>query len=463
MSRRTARPVFVLKPLVIGLLALHGPAVLAEEVPTAAPVVTPVVAPVAAQTPAQAQAQSQATATESTVLEPVEVESAAADEALPQVSSPKYTAPLRDTPQSVQVIPKRIIEEQGQLTLRDMLGNVPGITLGAAEGGNGFGDNITLRGARIENDIQVDGIRDSAQTARVDPFNLEQLEITKGASSVYSGGGAVAGAINMVSKTAKKDEFVKLGAGVGTDNYYRATVDANTMLGDTTALRVNVMTHENDTPDRDHVWAKRWGIATSLAFGLGTDTRFSLNYLHQDNERVPDRGILWRRASNPGVGAPVPVDRSTYFGWSNTDRETAVIDTLTALLEKDINDSLSLRNATRFAKTENYSNSATMNGLVCIGGVPFNATGTCPTAGDTFSISTNIGNVRDDETAILANVTDLTWNFSTGGVGHTLVTGLSVSVEDFERTSRQPRNLDGSAFTPADDLVNRPVRDLHNP
>src|SRR5690606_20967816 len=102
---------------------------------------------------------------------------------------------------------------------------------------------ITLRGNRVENDIQVDGIHDSAQTARVDPFNLEQLEVTKGASSAYSGSGAVSGTINMVSKSAREEEFARISGGVGTDNYFRTTLDANHRLNDTTALRGNLMAH----------------------------------------------------------------------------------------------------------------------------------------------------------------------------------------------------------------------------
>lgn len=432
---------FTRSPLVLSLIALHGSPVLADEAAPATPV--PAVVPV----PSAIQSLEAVTVT-------AEADN---DYKVDHASSPKYTAPLRDTPQSVQVVPKRVIEEQGQLTLREILSNVPGITFGAAEGGNGFGDNITLRGSRIDNDIQVDGIRDSAQTARVDPFNLEQLEVVKGASSVYSGAGAVSGTVNMVSKTAKADDFVRLGAGVGTDEYYRATVDANRALSDTAALRLNVMAHRNESPDRDEVSASRWGIAPSLALGLGTDLRLTVNYVHQENERIPDRGILWRRATG-GVGEPVPVDKSTYFGWSNTDREEAVVDALTAVIEHDISRQTSVRNTTRLARTENLSSLATMNGLVCIDGVPFNATGTCPVAGgNTFSMTGVPGNIRDDLTDVVANITDVTWKFSTAGMAHTLVTGFALTEEDFERDGWQARTLANGA------LPTEVVRDLFDP
>lgn len=452
---------FKYTPLALSLLALHMPA-LAEETGTPA-TPSPLAAPASAEAPAQELGEITVKARAENAYK---VEKAA---------SPKYTAPLRDTPQTVQVVPKRVIEEQGQLTLRDMLSNVPGITFGAAEGGNGFGDNITLRGVSISNDIQLDGIRDSAQTARVDPFNLEQLEVVKGASSVYSGGGAVAGTVNMVSKTAQADDFVKLTGGVGTDNYYRTTIDANKQLNDTTAARVNFMMHKNDSPGRDEVWFERWGVAPSLAFGLGTDARLTLSYIHQDSKRVPDRGVPWRRQSVPATqpsipGAPAPVDKSTYFGWSNIDREEAVVDAFTAVFESDVNDLLKLRNTTRLARTENYSTFAKIAGLICIDGVRFNPTTTgsspdpvaCPAtvpggSNSTLSKTEGPANVRDDVTQVFANTTDLTWAFNTASVEHALVTGFSLSRENFERVGLQAR-------TPANGALTLPVVvDLNNP
>lgn len=394
-------------------------------------------------------------------------------------ASVKYTAPLVDTPQTVQIITSKAIEDQNQLSLRQMLSNVPGITFGAAEGGNGFGDNITFRGSRIDSDIQLDGIRDSAQTARSDPFNLEQLEVTKGASSVYSGSGAVTGTINQISKTAKADDFTKMTVGTGTDKYFRVTADANRKINETTAARLNLMTHKNDSPDRDEVWAERWGIAPSVTFGLGTDLRTTLSYLHQENERVPDRGILWRRpgladtTNGLGDGDPVPgVDRDTYFGLKNVDREDTKVDVFTATIEKDLSSSLKVRNVTRQATNKNESTIATLNGLVCLDGVRFNPALTdpaeCPTppagAENTWTISGNSlipGNLRDDKTTITANVTDLTWNVNTGPIEHTFVFGVSLTREEFERDQKQARNADGSVIPTA--VENNVTIDLDDP
>src|SRR3546814_11596017 len=92
---------------------------------------------------------------------------------------------------------------------------IPGITFGAGEGGGGYGDSINLRGYSASNDITVDGVRDSAQYSRTDPFNLQQLEVYNGAHSVYNGSGSVGRTINLVQKPPQATDLPVLEAGVG--------------------------------------------------------------------------------------------------------------------------------------------------------------------------------------------------------------------------------------------------------
>ena len=108
------------------------------------------------------------------------------------LASPRYTEPLRDLPQTITVIPKDVIAQQGATSLTDVLRNVPGLTITAGEGGTPAGDNLTLRGNSARNDIFVDGVRDLNPQTR-DPFNLEQVEVTKGPTSAVSGRGSAGG------------------------------------------------------------------------------------------------------------------------------------------------------------------------------------------------------------------------------------------------------------------------------
>ena len=169
--------------------------------------------------------------------------------------SPKYVRPLLDTPQTITVIGNQTIQKQNLLTLRDVLSTVPGITFGAGEGGGGYGDSINLRGQSANTDISIDGVRDSAQYSRTDPFNLEQVEVTNGANSVFGGSGAIGGNINLVTKRPKTDSETLVQGGIGTSDYYRATIDSNVRVNEQIAVRLNAMYHENDVARRDVIRA----------------------------------------------------------------------------------------------------------------------------------------------------------------------------------------------------------------
>ncbi len=106
--------------------------------------------------------------------------------------------PVRDIPQSVTVINSTLMQAQGATSLADALRNVPGITMGAAEGGS-IGNNFNLRGFSARTDIYLDGMRDRGQVYR-DVFSLDAVEVLQGPSSMLFGRGSTGGIINQVSK-----------------------------------------------------------------------------------------------------------------------------------------------------------------------------------------------------------------------------------------------------------------------
>lgn len=128
-------------------------------------------------------------------LAPVEVEGEDSPYQPDAAQSPKMTAPLLDTPRSVQVVPKQVMSDQSASSLQDVLQNSPGITFAAGEGGRAGGDLPVIRGQNAASSLFLDGMRDASMQAR-DTFNLEQVEIIKGPDSVYSGRGGAGGSIN---------------------------------------------------------------------------------------------------------------------------------------------------------------------------------------------------------------------------------------------------------------------------
>ncbi|HEY6399762.1 MAG TPA: TonB-dependent receptor plug domain-containing protein, partial [Blastocatellia bacterium] len=207
-------------------------------------------------------------------------------------SSPKYTEPLRDTPQTITIIPKSVIEEQGATTLRDVLRNVPGLTMTAGEGGAPAGDNLTLRGFSARNDIFIDGTRDLGAQSR-DPFNLEQVEVVKGPGSSFTGRGSAGGSINLVSKAPTINRFFAGTISGGSDTTKRFTGDLNLPINDRMAFRLNLLAHDSGIAGRDVVENQRWGVAPSFMYGLGARTRLTLSYYYLGQDNISDYGIPW--------------------------------------------------------------------------------------------------------------------------------------------------------------------------
>lgn len=384
-----------------------------------------------------------------------------------KAASPKYTQPLLDTPQTVTQIPTEVIEGQNLHALRDILATLPGITFGAGEGGGGYGDSINLRGFSANNDITVDGIRDSAQYTRSDTFNLETVEVVNGANSVNSGAGAVGGTINLVSKVANDQNFTRAQLGAGTDSYGRAAVDSNTTFGENSAFRINAMFHRNDVPGRDVEENERWGIAPSVAFGLGTDTTLSLSYLHQEDDNIPQYGVPYFPAF---AGGPLPgVDPSTYFGYRNVDTQEIEVDAFTAKIDHSFSENFSVTNVTRQSTTTqwavvnppqgNWCTDAGFNpqtGGPCIYGTAPNQTTLDP---GQYQPSGPRGTARDTENQIAINQTDFLVDFNTGGIEHNLVTGFAISHETYDLLNGNAlRNANGATPNPT-----LPVMDLGNP
>ncbi len=365
-------------------------------------------------------------------------------------SSPKYTAPLLDTPQTITVVTQETIAEQNMLSLRDILSTVPGITFGAGEGGGGYGDSINLRGFTGSNDVTVDGFRDSAQYTRSDAFNLEQVEVISGANSAYSGAGSVGGTINLVTKTARLGDFNRVTLGAGTDAYGRIAADLNHQIGDSAAVRLNAIGHRNDVPDRDVEKNERWGIAPSVALGLGTATTVSLAYLHQYDRNTPQYGVpTWEGRILPGAS------RESYFGYADVDRQVNETDAVTLTLDHFVNDSLSLRSQTRWQQTDQFLLVNPPQGTYCLadGTSPSNAGLVACAAGfnpGEYQPTGPRGTTRDTRNRILATQADVTANLTTLGVDHTLVAGVSLSREDyFRRSGNSLRNPDGVTPNPA--------------
>ena len=348
-------------------------------------------------------------------LPPVNVEAQQpSDYKVDESASPKITTPLVDTPKTITVIPKELIQERGATSLMDVMRTVPGVSLGAGEGGVPAGDRVFIRGFDSRGDTFIDGTRDFGAQIR-DPFNYEQVEVVKGPGSVLAGRGTTGGAINIISKTPTLDDLALGSVTLGTDATKRGTIDFNQQIGEHSAVRINLLGHDQDVAGRDAIEQERWGFAPSLAFGIGTPTQVTVSYYHIETDGITDYGLPF----DPATGKPAAVDRSNFYGFKGRDKQTTSADIGTVRIDHRFSDSLNLRNQTRYGATTNDYIATRAN----LTGAP---------AGEAIRAF----HARDENNNILSNQTDLTTKFSTGSIGHTVVTGMELSREWYENKGR---------------------------
>jgi len=345
------------------------------------------------------------------------------------VSTPKYTQPLREIPQTIEVIPREIMEAQGVTTLSEALRNVPGITMQAGEGGaasNTSGDMFNMRGFNAANSIFVDGVRDDGLMSR-DVFNLEQVEVFMGPTGSDVGRSTAAGYVNMETKAPHLPAAHSAQINLGSSDRRRVSLDTNAPLsfGSTggwwsrSAVRLNALWQDTGVPGRDLVDLESGGIAPSIAFGIETPTRVmaSAQFVRQDN--VPDYGVpgsAWDEPLTPTtVLAPAPVRQSNYYGSPVYDYDKASQRSYMARVEHDVSPRFTLRNQTRYNRTHREAVITSIQN---------------PAAYDPANNQVTLsrqGNER--ENSIASNQTSATSRFSTGSFRHASNVGLEFTHE----------------------------------
>lgn len=373
---------------------------------------------------------------------------AAAADAAPTVSrAARLRDAVQDLPQAVDVVSRERLDQGQVATLEQALRDVPGITasIGEADGGPN-GDQFKIRGLDAGADTYLDGLHDFGVYVR-DTFDTERIEVFKGPSSEHFGIGTSGGAINAASRLAGGAEATDVEAQLGGGPLRRATADIRRATGATSALRVNLMRHQQHVADRDGVDSDRWGLALSLGFGLGTATTWYLNYLHQSNDRTPDYGQPMF-ASADGVRRPVAqsgVPRDAYYG-KDSDRDRSDANLLTSLFTHRLGAALGIANDTRLAYHERrYSATAPScfsTGATCDG----SGASAYLAGGDPGVVYGGAGPAYAQRDVGLQNLTTLRAAFDAAGFGHDVVAGLDFAYQADDVLHYAYRTPDGGAM-----------------
>jgi catecholate siderophore receptor len=373
----------------------------------------------------------------------------------PRPQSPKYGDALRDTPQTLVIIPQQVFQQQNASSLREVLRNTPGITMSIGEGATGTapaaGDGVLIRGFSARNDIYIDGARDPGEVTR-DMFNVEAVEVAKGPNSVVGGRGVTGGSINLVTKAASLQNASTIRMAGGSASHGRLTVDTNQRLTNSIALRLNAMWQDTGYPGRDVARYKSWGFAPSVGFGLGSPTQVTVAYSRTKQDNVPDWGIpsLMPDLAVAKGTTVNDVDFSNWYGLKSRDYEKTTSDIGTVTVDHRFNTTLSLRNLTRYGKNSRDS----------VITPPRPASTTALQGPEDPGYNPAVAQIRRTDTKYLrrddtvaTNQTDLTATFTTGTIHHGIDVGMEVARD------HQPL----VAFTDSFANGRPPVNDLFNP
>lgn len=331
-------------------------------------------------------------------------------------SATKIDAPLRDIPQTVNVIPQELLRDLAAGSMEDVMKGVQGVGLSH---GDGQRDQVTIRGFTAIADQFIDGMRDDALYFR-DLSNIEQVEVIKGPASVLYGRGSSGGMINRITKKPGIDK-TEISATVGSWSRKRGEFDVARNLSDQgVAFRVTGAKEDADGY-RDQQFLEREALSPSLLWKLNADTSLLVQAEYLADRRLTDFGIPAYK------GAPVDVAPGTYFGAANArdvDFSQSRVKALAVALDHRLNANWSLRNAfRRYDYTLNRNNT-----LV----------GSVNEAAQTASLTH--ANVRRAEDGYF-NQTELTQRADFFGMQHQLLYGVEFSKQDKDQVNRSQTNV----------------------
>ena len=304
---------------------------------------------------------------------------------------------LRDIPQSITVVTRELIRDQSMQSMADVARYVPGVGVSQGEGNR---DALVFRGNRSTGDFFTDGVRDDVQYFR-DLYNIERVEVLKGANGMIFGRGGSGGVINRVTKQAGWDPIREFSFEGGSFDKKRATVDVGHAINDVAAVRFNSM-YENSGSYRNGVNLERFGISPTVTLKPSHQTNIILGMEHFQDHRTSDRGI-------PSLnGAPVNTSPSTFFGDPRRSKADVTVTSFNSLIEHKFNSGLTFRNRTNYAMYDKFYQNVFANSAVIAGSLNLAAYNDTSTRDNFF------------------NQTDFSYNLNTGPINHTIAVGVEV-------------------------------------
>ncbi|MDY6898576.1 MAG: TonB-dependent receptor plug domain-containing protein, partial [Cyanobacteriota bacterium] len=217
----------------------------------------------------------------------------------------KTDTPLRDIPQSIQVIPQQVLEDRNVRELRDAIETAGGVTSTGGRTTSFFGENFQIRGFATGSSIFRDGIP-TFSIGVLTTSDIESVEILKGPASVLFGQGQPGGVINLVSKKPLFEPYFSTSFTVGSFDTYGGAIDLSGPLNDSKTVRYRLnASYDNYGSFRDFVDGDRLSISPTVTWDISPDTSLNVYAKYVTERETHDDGLP---ETNDGV-VDIPRDR----------------------------------------------------------------------------------------------------------------------------------------------------------
>ena len=340
-------------------------------------------------------------------------------------SATRTDTAIHETPQSISVVSRDVVEDLGATRLQDALDYAGGVGRANNFGGQGL-TTFTVRGFTTGEFYRNGFPINRGYPNMPDANTIERLEVLRGPATMLYGRGDPGGTFNIVSKQPLAERTVTLGSQVSDQGMRRGTLDASGPLDEEgrLAYRLNVIGEGGDT-FRDHVETERYGVAPVVSWQVNDTTRLTFEGDFMRNNHPLDRGLT-HYAGQRGTAS-----RDTFFGEKDAGKLHNDNNMLQVRFEHMLNDDWTLAGGTQWLDGTLQGNAVEGNGIAANG----------RTLGRNFNYRKLEWTDRDTQL-------NLTGHFSTGGFEHTLLTG--VEYEDYDYQSIIQRSAAGTGAYPID-------------
>lgn len=341
-------------------------------------------------------------------------------------SATRTDTALHETPQSVSVVPKDVLEDTAATRLQDGLDYAGGVGRANNFGGQGL-TTFTVRGFTTGEFYRNGFPINRGYPNAPDANTVERLEVLRGPATSLYGRGDPGGTFNAVSKQPLAEPKVTLGSQFDDQGMHRATLDATGPLSDDgrLAYRLNLLGEGGET-FRDDVETERYDVAPVLSWQVNDTTRIVFEGDFMRNNHPLDRGLT-RLPTQRGTAS-----RDTNIWEKGTDNLLHNDNNMAQLrFEHQLNDDWTLGGGMQWLDGTLKGNAVEANKLQADG----------HTLGRNFNYRKLEWTDRDYQL-------NLTGHFDTAGFAHTLLTGIEY--EDYDYQSIIRRSAGGETDYPID-------------